>query len=196
MNSKRILTLNGHPADNSLSEGLISAYLDGAIKAGHQTRRHDLSKMNFDPDFGQTGYSEPKALEEDLEKFLSDLEWCDHFVLASPLWWGGVPSKLKGLFDRALLPGRTFDPRIIKNGLPKPLLTGKSARILMTSDTPSWAFSLMYNSAARKQLERQILKFVGIKPTKFSNFAPVGEAKPVKIERWLASARDMGVKAA
>ncbi|MBL4666316.1 MAG: NAD(P)H-dependent oxidoreductase [Sneathiella sp.] len=196
MNSKRILTLNGHPADTSLSDGLISAYLDGTSATDYETRRHDLSKMSFDPDIGSNGYGDPKPLEDDLEKFLSDLEWCEHFVIASPLWWGGMPSKLKGLFDRTLLPGRAFDPRIMKAGLPKPLLTGKTARILLTSDTPNWAFSLMYSWAARKQMERQILKFIGIKPIKFSNFAPAGEASREKIDQWMNSVRDMGRKAA
>ncbi len=196
MNSRRILTLNGHPADNSLSEGLISAYLDGAAGSHSEIRRHDLSKMTFDPDFGGGGYKNPKPLEADLENFLTDLEWCNHFVIASPLWWGGMPSKLKGLFDRALLPGRAFDPHVIKAGLPKPLLGGKTARILLTSDTPNWAFSMMYGWAARKQMERQILKFVGIKPIKFSNFAPAGEADAQKVEGWLNSVREMGRKAA
>lgn len=194
MKNKRILALNGHPAKNSLSDGLLSSYLQGAADAGHDIRRHDLATMDFDPDFGTTGYDELKPLEKDLENFLSDLEWSEHIVIVTPLWWGGVPSKLKGLFDRALLPGRAFDPRIKKAGLPKPLLTGKTAHTLMTSDTPNWAFSLLYNSAARKQIERQILKFVGIKPTHFSNFAPALTSDKATIDKWLATAQMLGRK--
>ncbi|MDN3719732.1 NAD(P)H-dependent oxidoreductase [Roseibium salinum] len=34
--------------------------------------------------------------------------WCEHFVVVHPLWWGGLPAKLKGVFDRILLPGMAF----------------------------------------------------------------------------------------
>lgn len=197
MPSKKILALNGHPADSSLSFSLLDAYQQGAEKSGHTVRRHNLSDMKFDPDFGFSTFDQPKTLEEDLKRFVEDLQWCDHVVLTTPLWWGGIPSKLKGLFDRTLLPGIAFSTREkLKSGLPKPLLTGKTVNILMTSDTPSWAFSLMYNWAARKQLERQIFKFVGIKPVHFTNFAPATDAKTDKVSKWLGKSEQLGLAAA
>ncbi len=197
MTSKHILALNGHPADNSLSSGLITSYQKGAEQAGHKVRRHNLSDMSFDPDFGDGGYETSKPLEQELEKFLEDLKWCDHLVIATPLWWGGVPSKLKGLIDRTLLPGIAFDTRNKSLlGLPAPMLTGKTGSILLTSDTPTWALSLFYNAAVKKQMERQVLKFVGIQPKKFKNFAPATEAGEETAQKWLRSAHEMGLKAA
>ncbi|WP_199899459.1 NAD(P)H-dependent oxidoreductase [Sneathiella glossodoripedis] len=138
MTSKHILALNGHPADNSLSSGLITSYQRGAEQAGHQVRRYNLGEMTFDPDFGDGNYEHSKPLEEGLQRFVEDLKWCDHLVIAMPLWWGGIPSKLKGLIDRTLLPGIAFDTRNKSLlGLPAPLLTGKTGSILLTSDTPS-----------------------------------------------------------
>ncbi len=195
MHSKKILALNGHPSNKSLSTALTDAYVESASLAGHQVRRHDLANMTFDADFGQSRYHQTKALEPDIETFLVDLEWADHVFITTPLWWGGLPARLKGLLDRTLLPGRAFDPSIIKAGLPKPLLLGKTSRVVITSDTPSWAFGLMYSWAARKQLDRQILKFVGIKPNRFTNFAPASQAKPATIERWIEKAGNLGLKA-
>ena len=111
MQSKNIVVLNGHPGQRSLSKSLSEAYAGAARDAGHDLRVHHLSDMVFDMDFGEAGFSETKALEPDLEAFLADLEWADHVVVAAPMWWGSLPAKLKGLFDRALLPGRTFDTR-------------------------------------------------------------------------------------
>jgi len=197
MSSRNIIVLNGHPGATSLSKSLCQAYIGAAQAQGHVVRYHDLSEMSFDLDYGQSGYHNPKPLEPALEAFLADLEWAGHVVLATPLWWGGIPAKLKGLFDRALLPGRAFDTRNTNlMGLPKPMLTGKTARVLLTSDTPPLFLRLFYGNAIKKFVSRQILGFVGIKPTRFSSFAPASEATEATVKTWSRQVAGLGEKAA
>ena len=44
-----------------------------------------------------------------------------------------MPAKLKGLFDRALLPGRAFDTRDTDwMGMPTPMLSGRTGRVIVT----------------------------------------------------------------
>ncbi|MEM1287459.1 MAG: NAD(P)H-dependent oxidoreductase [Pseudomonadota bacterium] len=137
--TKRIFILNGHPAPTSLSRSFAESYETAASGLGHQTRVKHLCEMDFDADYGTNGYADPKPLEPILEDALTDLEWCEHFVLCTPMWWGGLPGKLKGFFDRTLKPGRAFGTReTTKMGLPKPLLTGRSARVILTADTPGF----------------------------------------------------------
>ena len=194
---KRILILDGHPAAETLSAGLAAAYAAGAAEAGHDTRALALSAMRFDPDFGQAGYEGLKPLEPDLEAFLDGLAWCEHIYLVHPLWWGGPPARLKGLMDRALLPGRTFDPRRPHwTGLPKPLMTGRSAHLTVTSDTPNWAWRLVYAQAHRRMMARQVFSFMGIRPMRWTNLAPAREASPDRIRGWLDRARAQGREAA
>ena len=118
-------------------------------------------------------------------------------MMVTPMWWGGLPAKLKGLFDRALLPGRAFDTRS-KNliGMPLPLLGGRSARVVITSDTPGWFMRLAYKNAMVWQLRRQILEFVGLKPTRLTLLGPASEAKPEQVQRWVRQLGDMGALAA
>lgn len=197
MSSRNIIVLNGHPGATSLSKSLCQAYIGAAEAQGHVVRYHDLSEMSFDLDYGQSGYQNPKPLEPALEAFVADLEWAGHVVLATPLWWGGIPAKLKGLFDRALLPGRAFDTRNTNlMGLPKPMLTGKTARVLLTSDTPPLFLRLFYGNAIKKFVSRQILGFVGIKPTRFSSFAPASEATEATVKTWSRQVAGLGEKAA
>ena len=85
--TRRILILNGHPAETSLSYHLASVYTDAALRAGHHVKHMNIRDMDFDPDFGFGGYRETKPLEPDLEVFLSNLEWAEHFVLLTPMWW-------------------------------------------------------------------------------------------------------------
>lgn len=196
MPAKRILLLNGHPGEKSLSSLFIDTYADAALSAGHDVRRVDLADLDFDIDFGDRGYANPKPLEPALEMVLQNFEWADHVVMSAPMWWGGLPAKLKGLLDRILLPGRTFDTHTLKLGMPTPVLTGKTGRVIMTSDTPRWFMRLTYGSALLRQIKGQIFGFVGIKPTKVTWFSGASHPKSGTVERWQATVRQLGLQAA
>lgn len=184
MTKKRILVLNGHPAESSLSKLFAETYAKAAKAAGNDVRSVHLSDLDFDADHGFGGYQTHKPLEACLTQFQADLEWSEHIVLTTPMWWGGLPAKLKGLFDRTLLPGWAFDTRQMKRGMPTPLLTGRTARVFVTSDTPQFFFRLLYRTALFHQIKGQIFAFVGINPTQITHFSPVGEADGGKVERW------------
>ena len=194
--SRRILICDLHPGRLSFSAALAQAYREGAEAAGHQIRTACLSDMAFNPDFGQASFRNAPALEPDLETFRADLTWAEHVVLVTPMWWGGLPAKAKGLFDRTLLPGYAFDPRNRRHGLPRPLLTGRTARVILTSDTPGWAFLLLYRGALKHQVQRQILSYVGVRPVGFTHFSPVEHSTPERRELWLGKSRQLGVLAA
>lgn len=196
MPAKRILILNGHPAETSLSKAIAETYEKAAADAGHEVRVIHLRELAFDMDYGFAGYREHKPLEPDLETFQANLDWAEHVVLTTPMWWGGLPAKLKGLFDRALLPGWAFDTRKLKfGGMPTPLLTGKTGRVFVTSDTPNIFFGLLYRKALLRQIKGQIFQFIGIKPTRITHFAPAGGAEPAKVHAWLGVAKALGTKA-
>lgn len=194
--SRRILIVDLHPARLSLSAALAQAYRTGAETAGHQVRTTRLSEMSFDPDFGQASFRNAPALEPDLESFRKSLIWAEHVVLVTPMWWGGLPAKAKGLFDRTLLPGFAFDPRQRRMGLPKPLLSGRTAHVMLTSDTPAWAFWLMYARALKHQIHRQILSYVGLKPVRHTHFSPVEHSTAELRARWLRDTQLLGARAA
>ncbi|WPD74584.1 NAD(P)H-dependent oxidoreductase [Dickeya fangzhongdai] len=189
---KRIFILNGHPAETSLSRHLASAYAESAEQTGHTVRILHLHDLTFDIDFGFGGYQTVKPLEDDLEQVLHNLEWAEHVVLITPMWWGGLPAKLKGLFDRALLPGRAFDTRNSKWGMPAPLLAGRSARIVITSDTPGWFLRIAYKNALIWQIRGQILNLIGIKPSRFTHFSGASHPRPGQVEAWLQQVRRLG----
>ena len=194
--TKRIFVLNGHPGEVSLSRSLSIAYAEAAERAGHQVRVTHLHDLMFDSDFGSGGYKSIKPLEPALDRVLDDLVWSDHVVLATPMWWGGIPAKLKGLFDRVLLPGRTFDTRQKSFGLPKPMLSGRTARVILTSDTKSWLLRFVYHNAILNQLRCQIFSFIGIKPTRFTQFADASHPSARTVARWLSDVRKLGTRAA
>lgn len=190
---ERIFILNGHPGPSSLTRQAMDRYAAAALAAGHEVRLSQLADLSFDPDRGKAGYANAKPLEPVLEEALANLEWCSHFVLAFPLWWGGFPAKLKGWIDRVFENGRTFTTeKTTAMGLPAPLLRGRSARVLITSDTPRSFLWLAYGDAIVRQLKGQILGFCGFKPVKITFFAPASHPKAGAVEKLLTRMDDLG----
>lgn len=196
MTDRKILVLDGHPAKRSLSRLFAETYATAARRAGYPVKVLHLSDIDFDIDFGQGNYRSFKPLEPVLQNFMDQVAWSDHFVLMAPMWWGGLPAKLKGLFDRALVPGLAFDPRNKKFGMPSPLLNGRSARFIVTSDTPMWALRLMYRRAILFAVQGQIFKFVGMKPKRPLWFSGASEADERTIARWAGQVEQAGLRGA
>ncbi|MEI2387186.1 NAD(P)H-dependent oxidoreductase [Breoghania sp. JC706] len=192
---KRIFVLDGHPAMGTLSHHLATSYAEGAKAAGHEVRIVNLSMLSFDID-QHPNYRELKPLEPDLAAVINNLEWADHVVIATPMWWGGLPARLKGLLDRALLPGRAFSTReTTAFGVPKPMLTGRTARMIVTSDTPGWFFRLIYRSALLVQMKRQVFDLIGLSPARFTLLARASHPKHGVVQRWLEMTAVLGRKA-
>jgi putative NADPH-quinone reductase len=190
---KNVLILDGHPAPNSLAGALADIYGTSAEAAGHDTKTYRLHDMRFDIDFGVNRTRDGKPLEPVLQGFMEDMKWADHFVLAFPMWWGNMPGKLKGLFDRALLPGLAYDPRRPNRmGIPAPLLAGRSARVFITADTPAFVQRWIFGNALQRHLNAQILGFCGLKPVRMSYFGDIKEAKKQTIEAHLKTAESLG----
>ena len=189
----RIFIWVGHPADDSLSHGMTEAYERGARSEGAEIRRMHLSDMQFDPDL-TNAYRERKELEPCLNEWRENTLWADHLCWAYPQWWGGMPAKMKGVLDRAYLPGFAMayhetDPWWDR------LLKGRSADVLMTADAPAFFDQLMYGRPAKKQVEKLVLNFAGIKPVRVLQVGTVKTAKPDKINQWLRKAYNRGCDA-
>lgn len=187
---RRILIVVGHPAAESLSASLAEAYGTAARDAGHDARILSLARLAFDPILHE-GYARIQDLEPDLLRAQEDILWAQHLVFAYPIWWGGPPALLKGFFDRVFLPGFAFKYRKDSVFWDR-LLAGRSARLLVTMDTPPWYFRWVYRMPGHNQMRRTILEFCGIKPVRTSSFGPVRGAAPARIAGWLATAAALG----
>ena len=168
---KKILIISAYPNHEGFGAHLANTYLEESKKAGHQSILLDLSKIEFDPVL-RHGYKKGQKMEIDLLTAQKNISWADHLVFFFPIWWGGAPAILKGFFDRIFLPGFAFN--YTGNYLsPKQLLTNKSARIIVTMDTPLTFDYFFLWSAGVNLIKKATLQFCGINPIKITKIGKV-----------------------
>lgn len=188
--SRRILVILGHPKSNSFCGALANSYVEGATAAGNEVQLISLGKISFDPVL-HNGYDTIQELEPDLVLAQAAITWAQHIVFVYPIWWGAMPALLKGFIDRLFLPGFAFKCREGSQFWDR-LLSGRSAHLLVTMDTPPWYFRWVYRMPGHNQMKRTILEFSGIRPVAVSSFGPIKDSSEQKREKWLAQANAYG----
>ena len=136
--SSRILVILGHPTNDSFCGALANSYVEGAKAAGNEVQLISLGTLSFDPVLHK-GYATIQELEPDLVTAKTAITWAQHIVFVYPIWWGAMPALLKGFFDRVFLPGFAFKYRDGSVFWDR-LLSGRSAHLIVTMDTPPWYF--------------------------------------------------------
>ena len=117
------------------------------------------------------------------------MRWAEHWLFLFPLWHGTMPALLKGFLEQILRPG--FAMEYQKSGFPKRLLTGRSARIVVTMGMPVWIYRWYFGAYGLRGFERSMLGFAGIKPIR-ENLYGLTFADAKRRARWIAQMRATG----
>lgn len=187
---KKILLVLGHPDTASLCGALAGAYGEGARAAGSEVRELQPGDMKFDPVLWH-GYNRPQELEADLVRARELVLWADHLVFVYPNWWGTMPARLKGFFDRVFLPGFAFRYRA-GSAFWDRLLSGRTAHLIVTMDTPPWYYRWIYRRPGHNAMKRATLGFCGIRVTKITELSVVRNATSAKRARWIEKVKGLG----
>ncbi len=191
---KKIVIINGNPKQSSLSKSIAESYLKGASTIS-KVELLNLFELNFD--LNQVGNL--KQLENQLEPGLVKaqelIKEADHIVWIFPIWWGGMPAILKGFIDRTFLSGFGFQYRK-DSMLWDKLLSGKTARIIITMDAPSWYYKFVLKNHSVRQLKKSILEFCGIKVKGVTYLGKVRFRKETEITKFLDKIELLAMKEA
>lgn len=182
MSDVRTLVISGHPRSESLCGSIAEAYAQAATDSGAESRVLSLSAMRFDPVL-RAGYEAPQPLEPDLLRAREAIEWSTHVTWVYPVWWGAAPALLKGFIDRTFQPGWAFNAR--PKGRPEGLLSGRSARLLVTMDAPGWFDRWFYGASARRSMQRATLWYTGFSPIRTRIFPEVLHTSAETRSRWI-----------
>lgn len=161
--SKSILIINGHPdpVEERLCHAIADSYDDGAREGGHSVERLDVGKLKF-PLIRSAEDWRNVAPPMDIVDAQKSFKKADHIVLIYPLWMGTMPALTKGFLEQLFRPGFSLDET--GKGFPKPLLKGKTARIIVTMGMPTAVYRYWFFMHSLKSLERNVLGFAGIGP--------------------------------
>jgi len=187
----RTLIIVGHPDKKSLCASLADQYEKGAMEKGGDIARINLYDLSFNLNL-KAGYRNSQNLEADLIEAQRLIKWSNHLVFIFPVWWGGVPAILKGFLDRIMLPGFAFKYRENSHQWDK-LLSGRSARLIVTSDAPAWWLYLNYFHPAVNMMKKAVLEFCGVSPVEITSFGSIRESSEKKLEDILYKAFRAGL---
>lgn len=193
---RRILIVVGHPdpSPDRLCRALASAYAEGAERAGHAVRRIDLALLDF-PMLRTMQEFEHGTLPDNLKEAAESVVWAEHFVFVFPLWLGTMPAMLKAFLEQVMRPGVAFAYSDKGGGFPKTLLSGRSARLVVTMGMPAVVYRLWFLGHGIAGMRRSILGFAGIKPVRETLFGMVANAGDAKRASWLKQMQRLGERA-
>lgn len=190
--NRRLLVIIGTPLPDTLTHALAESYAASARARGAQVRTIDLAHDPI-PDHPRTrdqlrapraGRTDDLPLDPEVARYLEDLFWADHIAIFHPQWWGTVPAALKAFIDRVFLSNATFRYRE-RSALSDRLLAGRTARIVMTMDSPRFWNRLVYRGAAEASLSRATLGYCGVRTVGITRFTPVRFSDDAARRGWI-----------
>jgi putative NADPH-quinone reductase len=187
---KKILVIQGHPDKESFCYALAQAYRDGAQMAGADVKLVNVGELRFNPLLAH-GYRKPSPLEDDLVEIQEMIKGAEHLVFVYPTWWWSMPALLKGFIDRVFLAGFGFKYRTDSIWWDR-LLTGKSARLIVTMDSPVWYHWIMNRGQAHLAMKKMTLEFCGIKPVRTTTYGSVRRSSEATRKQWVMDVERLG----
>lgn len=190
--SKKILIIDGHPDPDRgrFIHALADAYADGARDSGHEVKRLDLADMDIPILRSRADWTDGKPAP-DIAAAQDAIRWAEHLIFLYPLWLGDVPALLKAFLEQIARPGFA----LAEGTMPKPLLKGRTARLVVTMGMPAFFYRFYYGAHSVKSFERNILKLAGIKPVEHTLIGNV-EGTDDSCKEWLDTLFNLGTAAA
>lgn len=182
--ARRIVIIQGHPdpGGGRFGHALADAYAAAATEAGHAVRRIEVARLDF-PLLRTQHAFEDEAPPPDIAAAQDDVRWAEHIVVVYPLWLGTVPALLKGFLEQLFRPGFAVDEAA--GAWPRRKLSGRSARVVVTMGMPALVYRWYFRAHGLRNLERNVLRFAGIRPVRATLIGMIGAMDASARARWL-----------
>jgi NAD(P)H dehydrogenase (quinone) len=156
-----ILIITAHPSKMGFTHQIANAYTESSTQKGHKVEIIDLynSPRQEFLSFDNESSVKTEAQNEIQKMYQDKVTISDEIVFIHPLWWGSMPAIMKNWLDVNFSGGFSHT---YKDGKAIPLLTGKTARVFITSDAPSFVYWILARPFA-VTWRLITLRFVGIK---------------------------------
>lgn len=163
-NMKKLLILQASPRKGGNLYEMADSFAKDYAKKGYEVECVDMTQLKFHYCIAcmKCRSSGKCIFDDDADTVGKKLESADLIVVASPVWWGGMPGHLKAFFDRNVFRMMSESSQ----GIPRPLMRGKKAILLAACTTPFPFNILCRQSTGLKHSLNEIFKTSGIKLVK------------------------------
>jgi putative NADPH-quinone reductase len=181
-----VFVLIGHQKLGSFCHAIAAAAIEELDAAGHEVVYHDLYAEHFDAILPNEEIPKGAPLDPVIAQHCREVTEADGYVIVHPNWWAMPPAILKGWLDRVLRQGvgYQFGP-----GGVEPLLGGKRAVVLTTSNTPRDDELRLYGDPLENLWKACIFNMCGVEDFVRRNFEPVVMSTPEQRQGWLGEVR-------
>ena len=190
----KFLLVIDHPNQNSFNSQVMHNFVEGIQIKKHSFEICDLEKDQFDPIMtikDLEKYAAGGFTNEKIKTYQRQILSADHLVFFFPIWWVAPPARLKGWFDKVLLPKFAFS----EGQIPAPLLRHIQKTIIFTTTgVGDEAFQTEFGRAFIEVIGKGILQFCGIQDVEWFNCGDVGFMSREKHTEWLAFVRSYAEK--
>ena len=189
---KHIAIIQGHP-DSSVrhfGHALADEYAKGCEDGGHEVRRIEVATLDFPLLLTKEDFEKGRP-PDSIRQAQDAIKWADHLVILYPLWLGSMPALLKAFLEQVLRPGFAFEYQK-SGGIAKKLLTGRSARIVVTMGMPAFVYRWVFFAHSLKSLRRNTLWFCGIGPIRSTIIGSIEGMTEKQRMGWLDEMRELG----
>lgn len=183
-----VLGIAGSPRRAGNSEQLLDALLGGAHDAGAQTRKLVPAEMSILPCSGCNSctLTAECVLADEMSSVYAEFDAADAIVIASPVYFAGVPGTLKVLIDRM----QPYWARTYVLGTPRPARRPGGFLLVRSSGDP-------YGFTGAEHTIRSVFAVLGIDVIVEEKVAGLDEGDDIgRRPDALASARAHGVQLA
>lgn len=193
----KVLMIYGHTRKDSFAHSLGLAYAKSSKGQGNEIKETYLNELHLE-DFlkypHQAENNSKMVYPSDLQDLHKDLLWADRLIFVFPTWWGLPPALVKLYVEVVFAPKIAFRYLPVKYGMNRweKLLKGKTARLLVTMDSPTWYYKFLTKNAIGNSFKNNILGFCGVKTLGINYFGSVKVSTKEVREKWLVKAARLG----
>ncbi|WP_338822285.1 NAD(P)H-dependent oxidoreductase [Mycoplasmopsis felifaucium] len=155
---KKFLIISGSTKNDSLNEYIGLKIQNDLEQKGFETKLININNLTFDPVLVQNNPN----IDLIIKQAQQNIMWADEIVINYPLWWGYMPAKLKGFFDKTLLPGFSYI-KDYKNNKTIKLLENKNLSVISTSGESTESIYKSINDSDFKIIKGALCDFTGMK---------------------------------
>ena len=177
-----VYVLIGHQNQGSFCHAIAATAIEELNAAGHEVVYHDLYAEEFDPILPHDEIPGDAPLDPVVEQHCRELTAADGYVIVHPNWWAMPPAILKGWLDRVWRQGVVY--RFGPDGV-EPLLTGKRAVVLTTSNTPRDDELRLFGDPLENLWKACMFNFCGVEDFFRRNFESIILSTPEERRQWL-----------